>query len=168
MRLTFLLIFVLCSIACTRTYYVVRHAEKAILADSLDKVKNDPPLSEAGKQRAAALKEILKEEHIADVFSTNTMRTKSTAQPVADYFGLAIQLYGPMPDSVFIKKIKKLNKNVLIVGHSNTVDDIVNGLCNSKKIAADLQDNEYDNLFVVKYKNFFGIHIHFEHRKYGR
>ena len=65
-------------------------------------------------------------------------------------------------------KLKKLKKNILVVGHSNTVDDIVNGLCNSKKIAADLQDNEYDNLFVVKYKNFFGAHIKFEHTKYGK
>ena len=168
MRLTFSLILVLCLTACTHTYYIVRHAEKAIITDSVDKIKNDPPLSEAGRQRVAVLKEILKGGHIADVFSTNTIRTKSTAQPVADYFGLIIQLYGPLPDSIFIEKLKKLKKNILVVGHSNTVDDIVNGLCHSKEIATDLQDNEYDNLFVVKYKNFFGTHIKFEHRKYGK
>jgi hypothetical protein len=38
------------------------------------------------------------------------------------------------------------------VGHSNTVDDIVNALTGEKSIPGDLQDSEYDNLFVVTYK----------------
>jgi len=51
-----------------------------------------------------------------------------------------------------------------VVGHSNTVDDIVNKLCGQVKIASDLNDGEYDNLFVVKIK---GKKIVFDKRKYG-
>ena len=58
-------------------------------------------------------------------------------------------MYGPLPDSMFINKLNTLKKNVLIVGHSNTVDDIVNGLCGEVKIAGDLPETAYDNLFVV-------------------
>ena len=38
---------------------------------------------------------------------------------------------------------------MLIVGHSNTVDDVVNKLCGEIKVPADLPDSEYDNLYLV-------------------
>ena len=101
-------------------------------------MSSDVPLTEKGKQRAEALKEILKDKKIAYVFSTNTIRTKSTAQPTADYFHLTTEIYGPRPDSAFISLLKSKKKNTLIVGHSNTVDDIVNMLCGEKKVAGDL------------------------------
>jgi hypothetical protein len=40
---------------------------------------------------------------------------------------------------------------VLVVGHSNTVDDIVNGLTGRAEMT-DLADNEYGNAFIVKRK----------------
>ena len=79
--------------------------------------------------------------------------------------GLTIQTYGPRPDSVFITNLKNSTSNALIVGHSNTVDEIVNGLLNKRELA-DLADSEYDNLFVVTYKNFFGKKIKYERQKY--
>ena len=125
---------------------------------------NDPALSAAGQERAITLKEVLKNNKIGYVFSTNTIRTKTTAQPTADYFGLKTELYGSMPDSVFITKLRALSKNVLIVGHSNTVDDIVNKLCAVKKVPGDLPDSEYDNLYIVKKK---GGKLKFENKTYG-
>jgi hypothetical protein len=74
-----------------------------------------------------------------------------------------IQTYGPKPDSAFISQLRSLKKNTLIVGHSNTVDDIVNMLCNEQKLT-DLQDAEYDNLFIVTIKN--GT-AHFERKKFN-
>ena len=71
-------------------------------------------------------KEILKTKKIGYIFSTNTIRTRSTAEPVRAYFNLATEAYPPVPDSAFIARLKSLKKNTLIVGHSNTVDDIVN------------------------------------------
>jgi broad specificity phosphatase PhoE len=138
--------------ACSQTYYIVRHAEKATVTQGSDMMANDPPLSDAGKARAQALKEVLKDKKIAYIYSTNTIRTRTTAEPLSQLTGVAIQTYGPKPDSAFIQQLKSLNKNVLIVGHSNTVDDIVNMLCNEQKVPADLQDNEYDNLFIVTKK----------------
>jgi phosphohistidine phosphatase SixA len=162
----FFLIFLLLTLlltACTHSYYIVRHAEKAA-ADGNAMMSNDPPLTEAGKKRAEALKEELKSKKIGYVFSTNTIRTKSTAEPVRAYFNLATEIYPPSPDTSFIKRLKSLHKNTLIVGHSNTVDDIVNNLCGSIKIPADLKDSEYDNLFIVKKK---GKKMSFENKKYG-
>jgi phosphohistidine phosphatase SixA len=151
--------------SCSTTYYIVRHAEKDSPAmNAAVMMSTDPPLSSDGQQRALALMELLKNKKIGYIFSTNTIRTKATAQPTADYFGLPIEMYNPRPDSVFINKLRLLSKNTLIVGHSNTVDDIVNLLCGELKIPADLEDHEYDNLFIVKKK---GKRFVFTRQRYG-
>ncbi len=142
-----LIVFIFSS--CTHNFYIVRHAEKATQEANMS---SDVPLTDKGKQRAEALKEILKDKKIAAVYSTNTIRTRSTAQPTADYFHLPIETYGPKPDSAFIHLIKSRKKNMLIVGHSNTVDDIVNMLCGEKKVAGDLPDAEYNKLYIVRLK----------------
>src|SRR5689334_13756553 len=101
MRLVAFLTVLLCLTACSRTYYVVRHAEKAVPSPGTTmQTPNDPPLSVAGQQRAQALKEVLKDKKINAIYSTNTIRTKSTAESLAQLKGLTIQTYGPMPDTV--------------------------------------------------------------------
>src|SRR5687767_8355694 len=85
----------------TTTYFVVRHAEKAE-----NTMSGDVPLSETGKQRADALKEALKKKGVGTIYSTNYVRTKSTAQPLADAIGITIQTYDPK-DSTFVPRIVK-------------------------------------------------------------
>ncbi len=150
--------------SCSQTFFVVRHAEKETPAGTGTMMNNNPPLSENGRLRAEALKDLLKAKKIGYVFSTNTVRTLSTAEPVKDYFNLTTEIYEPVPSEAFISHLQTLKKNALIVGHSNTVDDIVNKLCGSVKIPADLPDNAYDNLFVIRKK---GKKLIFESRKFG-
>ena len=150
--------------ACSHTYYVVRHAEKAAPGAQMS---SDVPLSEAGNARAIALRERLKDKSIKSIYSTNTIRTRSTAEPLSKELNVPIQLYGPLPDSGFYSKIKSQRHNTLIVGHSNTVDDIVNGLTGKKTISADLNESVYDRLFVVRTKTFFGTKVRFREERYG-
>ncbi|MBS1577588.1 MAG: histidine phosphatase family protein [Bacteroidetes bacterium] len=165
-RLNTLLLAVLTAMviaSCSHSYYIVRHAEKDMAPASTNMMGNDPVLSEAGKVRAIVLRDELKNKHIRYIFSTNTQRTKSTAEPLSEATGVAIQVYSST-DSL-ITELKKIRKgNVLVVGHSNTVDDIVNKLCGEVKIQNDLSDSQYDNLFIIKYK---GKKIIFTRRKYG-
>lgn len=158
--LFFLAITILSS--CTTTYFIVRHAEKATATGTI--ASNDPPLTEAGQARALALEERLKKEKIGYIFSTNTIRTRTTAEPTRAYFNLVTETYAPRGDSAFFARLRSLKKNVLIVGHSNTVDDLVNQLCGTQKIPGDLPETAYDNLFVVKKK---GKKMSFENLKYG-
>ncbi|MEI9945256.1 MAG: histidine phosphatase family protein [Chitinophagaceae bacterium] len=146
MKLVLIAMLMVCT-SCSHTYYVVRHAERADVAGN-----NDPQISDKGKERAIAVKEIVAKKKIAYIYSTNTNRTKSTAQPTADYFKLPVTTYGPRPDSAFIASVKALKKNVLIVGHSNTVDDVVNMLYGEKKVPADLSESEYNKLYIIKIK----------------
>ena len=157
-----LLFFFLSS--CSPYFYVVRHAEKAVASSSDNMMSSDPVLTEKGQQRAEALKTELRNKKISYIFSTNTIRTKSTAEPTRALFNLTVETYPPFPDSSFFDRLKSLKKNTLIVGHSNTVDDIVNRLCGLVKLPADLADNEYDNLYIIKKS---GRNFRFEQKKYG-
>lgn len=140
--------------SCTHTYYVVRHAEKATPSDgTVMNTPNDPPLSVSGQQRAQALKNVLSDKVIRHIYSTNTIRTRSTAQPLSELLNLNIQTYGPRPDTAFIQQLKLLRKNTLIVGHSNTIDDIANMLAGEQKVDGDLPESVYDQLFIIRYKN---------------
>jgi len=147
-------------ISCNATtYYVVRHAEKETTTSNISKdasmstMSTDVPLSEEGKQRAVALKDILQNQKVSQIYSTNYIRTKTTAQPLADALGITIQTYNP-GDSVFLNSLRKINNsNVLIVGHSNTVDDLVNNLAGEKLVPGDLPDSQYGNLFILKKKS---------------
>ncbi len=162
-----LLIFLLAS--CGNTIYVVRHAEKAtgIDPETMQTIK-DPPLSPEGQERALKLKQILGSKNVKHIFSTNTLRTLSTARPLKElYLGMAIRVYSSKPDSMdaFISQVKTIRKgDVLIVGHSNTVDDIANKLCGSTVVPGDLKDNEYDNLFIIRRKG--GKYV-FRRQQYG-
>jgi phosphohistidine phosphatase SixA len=164
--LFFLLFFVS---SCTSVkYFVVRHAEKAVPSEAVVmNTPNDPPLSSAGKVRAIELGEALKAEQIKFIFSSNTVRTISTAKPLSALRGdMKIELYNTR-DSLdfFIQKLKAIKKgNSLIVGHSNTVDDIVNKLCGEINVPKDLPDTEYDNFYIVTKK---GKKMKFENRTYG-
>jgi len=151
-RLLFLVCLLISLTASSQTYYIVRHGEKAVVEPGSDMMANNPPLSEAGVARANKLRELLKGEKIDFAFSTNTIRTRTTAEPTVKQNNLTIETYGPRPDAAFIDKLKTLKGNVLVVGHSNTVDDIVNMLLNEQKLT-DLPDSEYDNLFIVTIKN---------------
>lgn len=165
----FLYIMLVIFSSCTSVkYFVVRHAEKETAsAGVVMSTPNDPPLSSAGKVRAIELREALKDQKIWYIFSTNTIRTVSTAQPLNDWLrSTRIELYNTLDSLDFlIEKLKAIKKgNSLIVGHSNTVDDIVNKLCGEIKLPKDLPDSEYDNLYVVTKK---GKKMKFENKTYG-
>ena len=149
-------------------YYIVRHAEKETASSGTTmNTPDDPPLSPAGRVRAIELRETLKNKGIHYIYSTNTNRTISTAQPLNELRGdTRVEIYNTR-DSLdfFINKIKAIQKgNSLIVGHSNTVDDIVNKLVGEIKVPKDLPDSEYDNLYIVTKK---GNRFRFENKTYG-
>ena len=147
-RFIFFLITVLLLSCTTTTYYIVRHAEK----ETTNNMTSDVPLSAAGKDRAIALKDKLKDQDIRHIFSTNYSRTLATAEPTREYFNTTIQLYDTR-DTMdrFISMLKNIKEgNVLIVGHANTIDDIVNKLTGKNLIPGDLPNSEYGDLFIVK------------------
>jgi 2,3-bisphosphoglycerate-dependent phosphoglycerate mutase len=140
-----LLVLLLLSCKST-TYFVSRHAERA------GTMSNDPALTPEGEKQAQDLKNYLQGKNIKAIYSTNYIRTKSTAQPTSELFGVPVKIYNPAQTNQLLDSLKGFKGgNVLIVGHSNTVDDIVNGLTGSNTMS-DLAETEYGNLFIVKKK----------------
>lgn len=148
--LTIICLLILLNSCNRNTFYIVRHAEKATAAPNMS---SDILLSEAGEKRAIALKELLKDKNVRYIFSTQTIRTTTTGKPLSETTGIPVQFYSPRDTTdKFISRLKSITKgNVLIVGHSNTVDDLVNKMM-GQTLLSDLADTEYDNLFIVKRK----------------
>ncbi|MCP9762198.1 phosphoglycerate mutase family protein [Lacihabitans soyangensis] len=130
--------------SCTTSFYIVRHAEKSTSP------KENPVLTEAGSQRAERLKKILENKGIERVYSTKTVRTTTTAKPLANARKIEIEIYEPKNQSALIETLKKSKQNTLIVGHSNTIRHIINGLSEKEFLKKDLEDSEYSNLYLVK------------------
>ena len=152
----FYLLVVVCLSSCTQKIYVVRHAEKEIGGI-------DPNLSPIGYDRSDALKNVLMNKKIKQIFSTNTKRTMQTATPLSNALNIPINKYEPVPDKKFVDSIQSTKKNTLFVGHSNTVDDIINGFLGEKKMK-DLKDQTYNRLFIITVK---GKNKTFEEKNYG-
>jgi phosphohistidine phosphatase SixA len=152
MQRQFLLLVVVWLItSCGNTYYIVRHAEKATPSPGVTMMTaNDPELSSLGQLRATTLAERLSNKGISRIFTTNTIRTKTTAAPLATLLKIEPEIYSAA-DEAFVEKLKSIKKHTLIVGHSNTIDDIVNKLTGEAQLS-DLPDSAYSNIFIVKRK----------------
>lgn len=120
--------------------YVTRHAEKATEG-------RDPNLTAQGQARARALAVILKKVGIKHVFSTATVRTQQTAQPLAQQAGVVVQTYDPAKPNMVIDKILALAGPTLLVGHSNTVPNLVELLGGAP--GGPIADDEYDRLYQL-------------------
>jgi len=128
------------------TIYLVRHAEKA----TNDATNEDPLLTEKGMDRAIALAEILKKSTIQNIYSTKYKRNVATAMPLAKKLKMPIKIYDsnrPKTEAVTILEANE-GKNILIIGHSNTVLETIEALGGKRPIDS-ISDQEYDYLFQL-------------------
>ncbi len=125
--------------------YFVRHAEKSL------EIKTDPPLTAEGVQRSEVLAQLLRNKKISRIYSTETLRTKSTGVPLADKLGIEIRYYGMDTLTKFLFSVLKDERNALIIGHSNTVIRMLEEL-ELKPTIKEIPDQEYDNLYIVSLK----------------
>lgn len=120
--------------------YLVRHGEKLATG-------KDPELSAAGEARAQNIATILQKAGVASIFSSPTMRTVQTAKPLAQRGGITVQVYDPAAPKALVEKVKAQSGAVLVVGHSNTLTELVRLFGGAP--GADIADNEYDRLYQL-------------------
>lgn len=143
-RAVILFLLLLWSVAATaqKAVFVVRHAEKASESNA-----PETPLSEAGKARAAALARLLADAGITVIYTSDTVRAKDTAAPLAKQRGLKVEAEDPRPVQL-AKLIRERHPDdvVLVVGHSNTVGPLLRelGYTGEEKISGD-----YGHLYVL-------------------
>ncbi len=128
--------------------FIVRHAEKA------NATEQDPSLSESGRARAVALAAALRDAGINEVLVTPRKRTHETAAVVTEARQLTAHVVpfgASTPEHVTsVAAAVRAAKGdaVLVVGHSNTVTQIVAALGGPR--LPELCDAEYSNLFIVR------------------
>lgn len=146
----------------TLKVWIVRHAEK----DVSDPKDRDPDLSSQGAERAEALKKELRGQKIDSIFSTDYKRTKLTGFPLADITGISIKTYEPTKADELVKSLKEnaTGKKILIIGHSNTVLELIEAF-GAKRPVPSVSDDEYDYLFSLTIK---GDKVDVKTDKYGK
>ena len=129
----------------TGKVFVVRHAEKVSDAQ-------DTPLSDAGRARAECLAQTLKDANITAVLTTQYVRTKQTAQPTLKQSHAHEESFDAkaLPQIIASAKEAAKNGNVLIVGHSNTIPQLMTSFGTP---AITIPDTSYDQLFIFTAAN---------------
>jgi len=128
------------------TIILVRHAEK------VEDGTSNPILTKAGIIRSIQLAYLLREDSISAVFSTDYERTLLTANPTANFHNQPIQKYLPSSKIALFNTIaaRYQGKTILVTGHSNTVPDMINYLCNTD--LPNIEHYEYSNLYIVTFR----------------
>jgi broad specificity phosphatase PhoE len=133
------------------TVVLVRHAEKDVSATA-DKV--NPVLAPEGKLRAERLIKAVRRYKFDAVYSSDFVRTRETAAPLAAKRGIGVQIYdhkdlNKMVELIMSGKIKRL----LVVGHNSTTPALTNLLLGIDKYKP-LSETEYDKIFVVRIRKY--------------
>ncbi len=121
--------------------YLVRHSEK------VDQSR-DPELSAAGYIRSATLAHTLSNVELEHIHSTDFIRTRKTAEPVAVTSGIEIEIYDPSDLKGFAEELILSGGRHLVVGHSNTTPRMVE-LLGGESGPEINEANEYDRLYIV-------------------
>jgi phosphohistidine phosphatase SixA len=129
--------------AWSQTIYLVRHAEK------VDESR-DPVLSLQGQRRAVDLALHLRDAEIKKIYVTEFQRTQKTAEVLATQLKVNTQSIPAKDIEKLVAILQSENDNVLVVGHSNTIPDILKAL--GVKNVMLIADNEYDRLVLLQMK----------------
>ena len=121
--------------------FVVRHAEK------VEDGSQDPPLTAAGRARAALLARTLGDVKLTGAYATDYRRARATAEPAARAAGLEVRLYDPAKPAELAARLRAHPGRYLVVGHSNTVPGLVRALGGNP--GPDVSEADYHGLYVV-------------------
>jgi broad specificity phosphatase PhoE len=124
------------------TILIVRHAER---------VSNDGdlPLSEAGRGRAALLAHMLRHAGISHVFTSQMIRTRETAAPIATQLAVTPVTVPVAQSDALVSQLERLPGGAvaLVVNHGGTIPGIIQKL--GAPAPAAIAEDQFDRLFVV-------------------
>jgi len=113
-------------------FIIVRHGEK-------ENNGKNPHLSEAGKNRAKNLAELLK----------NSKIDKETVENLVSDKKLEVKIYNPSKISDFVKNELVINQSKNIIsGHSNTNPLLLNEIC-KVSFYKDIPDAKFNDVYIV-------------------
>jgi phosphohistidine phosphatase SixA len=142
---------------------LVRHADTSPNSGS------DPDLTTSGVKRAQDLASALRGTKFSAIITTQLVRTKQTAQPVATALGLTPETisYAAPQREAHVKSVadavrKHSGGSVLVVGHSTTIPLIIGALGGPR--LSEICETVFDNLFALVPAR---ANVQFVHARYG-
>ena len=134
--------------ATSTTVVLVRHAEKQLNSGE------DPHLTAAGEARAALLARMFGDisglGRLQAIYVSPTNRSRETAAPLAAKLKLAITVGPQDAPKVLVRQILREHQGgrVLVVGHSNTIPQMVAALSGAQSVPL-IFDEEYATMYIV-------------------
>lgn len=124
------------------TLFIVRHAEKSA-------PNGDLPLSAEGRSRAAKLASLLRDAGVDRIYTTEMMRTRETAEPLATQLRVSAETVPVQDVDALVTRLRALapGSTALVVNHSGTIPKIVEKLGGGT--IQPISEDEYDRLLVV-------------------
>ena len=136
------------------TVFLVRHAEKE------DEPRRDPPLRKEGVARSQELAKLLGSAGIKRIITSQFARTKLTAEPLATKLNVTSTSISLRPNptnprliaeesttEVVNKILEQPGGSVLLVGHSNSVPDVIKML--GGDTVPTIDESTFNDLFIV-------------------
>ena len=136
------------------TVFLVRHAEKEEVP------KQDPPLKKEGVLRSQELARLLGSAGVKIIITSQFARTKQTAEAFASKAGLTVtsislksnptnpRLIAEESTAEVVNKIlERPGENVLLVGHSNSLPDVIKML--GGDVVPTIDERKFNDLFIV-------------------
>ena len=137
-----------------KTIFLIRHAEREV------EPQQDPPLNQKGVARSQELARLLGAAGIKAIYTSQFARTKQTGEPLANKLGLTVtpislktnpnnprQIAEDSTKEVVNKILEGAGANVLLVGHSNSIPDVIKML--GGDVVPTIDDRKFDDLFIV-------------------
>ena len=122
------------------SFYVVRHLHTPA-------GERDPDLTAEGQRQAALLASWFGEVRPRAIYLTDYRRSRQTAAPLAARLGLTPIVYDPADTPGLVARVRAGPLPALIVGHSNTVPDIVAELGGARPAA--LVHEDFGDIWVI-------------------
>ncbi len=136
------------------TVFLIRHAEREA------EPRQDPPLSKDGIARSQALARLLSNAGIKAILTSQYNRTKQTGEPLAAKLGLTItpfslklspsnprQIAEESTTEVTTKILEHAGQSVLVIGHSNSIPDVIKML--GGDVVPTIDERKFDDLYMV-------------------
>jgi broad specificity phosphatase PhoE len=99
-------------------------------------------------ERAQEWQLLFSELSFDEIYSTDFNRTIQTIKPISVKQNKNFSLYNPKTIDIEAFKKETFGKTILIVGHSNTIPNMVNQIIKENKYS-DIAENQFGNLYIV-------------------
>jgi phosphohistidine phosphatase SixA len=138
-----------------KTLILLRHADVDVVPE--------PELNARGRERADALAELLAVAGVTSIFVSPALRTQQTAAPLAAKVGLVAQIVSTSQQTVTKALSTVAGEVVVVIGHSNTIPEMLHTLGDPMPATAILQGHE--DLFIATVLGPNSVRV--VHLKYG-